>query len=180
MLDDCDQPGVFWAAKHFLELNPGWREIGSAFDRFDPSRPFETMRSSVPGVGYLILQAPECFEIAATRVSFTYSGFRRLGISGFRVHPTAGSGMGELHTKIFLCSFPDDEIQGKPQQLVTTYSAPIASAGWEEMVTLEEPFLTDLDTWTTTREAELAFARYSTTDGAPLTLAQRPELIVTD
>ena len=180
VLDDCDQPGVFWAAKHFLELNPGWREVSGAFAAFEPANPFATMRSSVPGVGYLILQAPRSFEITANPISFTYSRFRQRGIGGFRVHPTAGSAAGELHAKIFLRSFHDEESAGKPQQLVTTHSAPIDVAGRDQTVTLDEPFLTDLDTWTTTREAELAFVWHGRDGAAPLTLSQRPELIVTD
>jgi len=41
------------------------------------------------------LQAPESYEIAATPISFTYSRFRQRGVSGYRVHPTAGSGTGD-------------------------------------------------------------------------------------
>ena len=180
VLDDCDQPGVFWAAKHFLELNPGWREVSGAFAEFDPARPFATMRSSVPGVGYLILQAPEAYEITANPVSFTYSRFRQRGIGGFRLHPTGRSGAGELHAKIFLRSFFDEESAGKPEQLVTTCSAAIDPAGPDQTVALDEPFLTDLDTLVTTREAELAFVWHAGVGEAPLSLAQRPELIVTD
>jgi predicted O-methyltransferase YrrM len=167
ILDDCDQPGVFWAAKHFLDLNPGWREVSGVFDDFDAARPFASMRSSVEDVGYLILEVPETFEITQNPISFSYSRFRQRGIGGFRIHPTANSGAGELGA-------------GKPEQLVTSFSTVIEKTEDMQSISLDQPFLTELDTWVTTREAELAFVWYPRDGATPLSLAERPELIVTD
>lgn len=180
ILDDCNQPGVFWAAKHFLELNPGWREVSGVFDDFDATRPFATMRSSVEGVGCLILEAPQAFEITHNPISFTYSGIRQRGIGGFRLEPTADSGTGDLHVEIFLRSFYDDESAGKPEQLDTSFSTTIEDTQGIQTVALDQPFLTDLDTRATTRQAELAFIWHPRDGATPLRLAERPELIVTD
>ena len=180
ILDDCDQPGVFWAAKHFLELNPGWREVSGVFDEFDPTRPFATMRSSVEGIGYLILAAPEAFEISGNPISFSYTRFRQRGIGGFRLHSTAASGAGELHAKITLRSFYDDEAAGQPEQLETAFSTALEAAAGVQTIALEQPFLTALDAQATTREAELAFIWQPRDGRTPLRLAERPELIITD
>lgn len=51
VLDDYDQPGVFWAAKDFLARNPHWHDPAGVLAGGEPA-------PSVPETGFVILQGP--------------------------------------------------------------------------------------------------------------------------
>jgi predicted O-methyltransferase YrrM len=63
VMDNAEQAGPFKAARQFLKENPAWREIGDSIARYDPLRPFERDRASLPETTFVLLQAPGYLSI---------------------------------------------------------------------------------------------------------------------
>lgn len=175
IMDDFDQPGVFWATKHFLGLNPGWREIGGVFDNFDPNTPFESIRPSVSGTNFLVLAAPDLVEIGDNLRVFEYDGIRETAMMGYGLRLAPGNAPGRLHTKIYLRSFYVDDSHGDPQQLEVLWSADITAGEGEQAVLFEAPLATDYDQALSNRQLEINLVWSPADSRSPLRLMQRPE-----
>lgn len=65
VMDNAEQTGPFRASRVFLDANPAWREIGSAIADYDPLKPFNRARASLPDTSFLLLQAPASLSIGA-------------------------------------------------------------------------------------------------------------------
>jgi hypothetical protein len=177
VMDDFDQPGVYWATKHFLELNPGWREVGGAFDAFNPVSPFTSMRPSIENTEYLILAAPVHIEVGANPAVLEYPNFKQPGISAFTLNVSPDSGSGRLHAKIFLRSFYHDPADGDAEQLDMTLSTAIEASAGDTAVTFEKPFVSTRDPLKSYRQVEITLL-WEPDDGAtPLRLTRRPQPI---
>ena len=65
VMDNSEQTGPFNAARAFIEANPSWREIGSALSSYDPFKPFDRTRASLPFTSFIVLRAPDHVPIGA-------------------------------------------------------------------------------------------------------------------
>jgi predicted O-methyltransferase YrrM len=65
VMDNSEQTGPYSAARVFLEANPSWGEIGSALAAYDPFKPFDRTRASLPFTSFIVLQAPSHVPIGA-------------------------------------------------------------------------------------------------------------------
>ncbi|MBI1983191.1 MAG: class I SAM-dependent methyltransferase [Acidobacteria bacterium] len=135
VLDNAELPGVFWATKHFLSLNPGWEEITGTLGAYALDNPFglteaplNTLKSPIEGVMTLVLLAPPCIQVADRPISFEYDLSRTPAadiwtryrnffarkqavtsvdhVRGFVLRLSEQSGNGILHTKAYLRGFP--------------------------------------------------------------------------
>ena len=104
VMDNSDQSGPFKASRVFLEANPAWRELGSAVSSYDPSRPFDSERASMPMTSFIILQAPEHLSIGEGPHSQGQVPIERPHVAGLAfdiVKPTKGT----LFYQVFLRGF---------------------------------------------------------------------------
>ena len=178
VMDNSEQPGVFWSAKHFARLNPGWHVLGDVFARHDEGDPFQTMSSSLPGMDFVVLLAPEHIEITETPVSFDCGRLQELAVEGFHLDPLAGNKEGILHIQIFLRTFPFDERDGVPIQHMELMAVPIEANQGACFIAIdppEEP--TDLDPARSYRRCEVVLAWKPTDGPEPLRLSSKPALI---
>jgi predicted O-methyltransferase YrrM len=69
VMDNFEQAGPCRAARVFLQENPAWAEIGDAIAAYDPVKPFERARASLPWTSFAVLQAPDHLSIGAEAFS---------------------------------------------------------------------------------------------------------------
>ena len=180
IMDDYSQPGVYWATKHFLELNPGWREISGVFDDFDPNAPFESIRPSVPDTDFLVLAAPDHFEIGEKPGVFEYARCRETAMSGYKLNLGSGNVTGQLHALVYLRSFFEDGSLGDPEQLELKVTADISADGGEQVVSFDTLLATAYERSLTMREVEINLV-WTPSDGrTPLRLLQQPEPVMSN
>ncbi len=177
VMDDFDQPGVYWATKQFLELNPDWREIGGAFDAFDPASPFTSMRPSIENTEYLVLAAPAHIEVGSKPLVLEYPNFEQPGITGFTLHVSPDSGNGRLHAKIFLRSFYHDGADGDAEQLDMTFNTAVNATAGNTAVTFAAPFVSTRDRSRSYRQVEITLIWEPDDSGKPLRLIRCPDPI---
>ncbi len=178
IMDDFDQPGVFWGTKHFLDLNPGWRELGGVFDAYDAHAPFESVRPSIEGTGFLVLAAPDHFEVGAKPAVFEHGKFAETAVEGFTVDVAPGCDAGTIHGLVFLRSFYDDEGNGDPEQLELKCTAVLSGAPGEQTVLFDRPLSTAISRDLSKREVELNLIWASSNGAKPLRLTRKPEPIL--
>lgn len=107
VMDNAEQSGPFTAARTYLSLNPGWRELGRAVADHDPLNPFDACRASIPGTGFILLQAPSCLSVGEGPRSW---GQVPMGTSRVRglVFTLAGGTAGTLHFQVICRAFFSD------------------------------------------------------------------------
>ena len=180
IMDDYSQPGVFWATKHFLDLNPGWREISGVFDDFDPHAPFESIRPSIPNTDFLVLAVPDYIEVGEAPSVFEYGRYRETAMSGYNLNLGPGNVAGRLHAMVYLRSFYEDGSLGDPEQLELIISSDISGDGGEQAVSFGASLATAYDRALTMRQVEINLV-WSPSDGrTPLRLHQRPEPVMSN
>ena len=69
-VDNIAQPGPFLAARDFLAVNPGWRELGGLTEKSDTSRSFDRARSVIPNTDFIVLQAPTSYVVTNRPTTF--------------------------------------------------------------------------------------------------------------
>jgi predicted O-methyltransferase YrrM len=57
-VDNISQPGPFIAARDFLRLHVGWREVGASIENYRPQYPFDRHRGAIDGTDFCVLRAP--------------------------------------------------------------------------------------------------------------------------
>jgi len=97
LMDNAEQSGPWRATREFLEANPGWREIGGAIARATPSQPFDAHRASLPDTHFLILKAPDHFDIAAGPHSWGEKRIWKSMVKGLHLDLPAQVTRGTLH-----------------------------------------------------------------------------------
>lgn len=177
IMDDYDQPGVFWATKHFLDLHPGWREIGGVFEAFDPGAPFASIRPSVPDTGFLILKAPDAIEVAGAPKVFEIKDYQSIGISGIDFTMLPGHGGGRIDLKIYMRSFYRDPRNGDPEQKELTFSDTVEPDNTSHTMTFDAPLRSSYDPNRASRELEINMVWTPTQDRQALNLAADPHPI---
>ena len=108
IMDNADQSGPFYASQQFLAHNWGWQEVGGAMARFDPSRPFDPIRSSVPETTFLILRAPDSHLVQAAPQSWGQQWISASRVYGFAIDLAPQSRRGLLHFQGTLRAFRDE------------------------------------------------------------------------
>ncbi len=177
VMDDYDQPGVFWAVKHFLDAHPEWQEVSGVFDGYDPAAPFESMRPSVPETKFLVLQRRERFVLGdTTPASFDIASLAEPGLRGFRVS-LEPSPAGMLHAKVFLRSFYLDGNQGDPEQVQTVAQGLVAVGSREVEILFDAPLFNSHPLSGTRREVEIVLMWQPAAEGDFLALRAAPHPI---
>jgi predicted O-methyltransferase YrrM len=178
VMDNCEQPGVFLAARRFLEDNPGWRELGDAIYSYREASPFEGLRPSYPDSSFLILQAPAgvCLSAAAP-TAFQTGSLAEPGLRGveFAIDPRHGGGA--LHLMTFFRSFHHDLSVGQPEQKLDVARIDLAPGQGEARLAYAEPFLTAFDPTQSFRKFEFILAWTPRVRSEPLRLLQPPMAI---
>jgi hypothetical protein len=130
LMDDANQSGPFWAAKAFLDQNPGWKELGNCLGLAQAEDPFGPLPSLFAESKFLVLQAPR--EVVIGRVPYSTGevGFGERQLDGFQFSLLPGQ-HGELVGRAFLRGFPGGE---DPEQLQTRFRMEVCG---EEQRTLQ-------------------------------------------
>ncbi len=174
-MDDYNQPGVFWAAKNFLELNRGWREIGGVFDQFDTNAPFESIRPSIPNTAFLILSAPDAIEVTGKPKVFEYNNYTSHDVSGVNFSLLSDHDGGKIEVKTFFRSFFYDNKHGNPQQLQFTGSTKIPVGVTDVSLIFDDVLYTDLDPSISYRNIEVNIIWVPHKNGQTLKLSIPPQ-----
>ena len=175
VIDDFNQPGVFWAVKHFLRLNPTWRERGGAMDAWRPNDPFGSIRESVPGSNFLILAAPAVLEIVDTPVPFEGSPFTEPGVSGFELDLAVENARGFLHGMVTLRSSSTAQDGVLPEQQMVVTKTMLEATPGRCVVNLPAPLITQHDPATSLRSVEIALSWQCLDGRHPLRLQVEPK-----
>jgi hypothetical protein len=109
VMDNAEQSGPFYAAKQFLNENPGWEELGTALSQYSPSHPFDKDRSSIQLTTFLVLQKPKSYLIYSTPSSTTQVKINQSKVRGinFKISKQS-SKVGVLHVQAILRAFIDE------------------------------------------------------------------------
>lgn len=88
-VDNVDQAGPFLAARDFLSVNPGWRELGASLRDYNPARAFDPQRKMIAKTGFTALRAPRTFCVDARPRDFGVIRWSRNSVSGVRLQAQA-------------------------------------------------------------------------------------------
>lgn len=180
VLDDYDQPGVFWGAKHFLDAHADWQEISGVFDDLDPSAPFDTMRPTIPDTKFLVLQRTAQIRLGnGTPLSFDVPQLEAAGLAGVGATVEAPCA-GTLHAKIFLRSFFRDGTKGDPEQMQTVVATAVAEGRHDVTAMFGAALFNTHPLDDTRREVEIILIWQPKTGDAALTLNAPPHPIPAD
>jgi len=139
IMDNSEQSGPFKASRVFLEANPAWREIGSAVSSYDPFRPFDRERASMPMTSFVILQAPEHLSIGEGPISPGQVSIESPQVAGLAfdiIKPAKGT----LFYQVFLRGFADGNRWLR--ELRTEGSMPVDGTGRIEL-RFDRPLIID-------------------------------------
>jgi predicted O-methyltransferase YrrM len=117
VMDDANQSGPFWAAKVFLEQNPGWMELGDCLSLADSNDPFGPLPSLFEGSKFLILKASSQVCVGQLPYSTGEVSYSERQLAGLELSLVPGQ-TGELLGRAFLRGFPGGE---NPEQLQTRF-----------------------------------------------------------
>jgi predicted O-methyltransferase YrrM len=121
LVDNVSQPGPYYAAVDFLQLNPDWTQCKARDPQWaDPNKAFDRERTSVPETDFEILRVPRGYSIGSRPVTFGEMP-SATEVKGLRIH--AESGGGTLHAQCVLRGF----LPGAEE--VTTAALDIAKPG---------------------------------------------------
>jgi predicted O-methyltransferase YrrM len=106
VMDNSEQSGPFKASRAFLAANPAWRELGASVATYDPTKPFDRTRASLPGTSFVVLQAPDHLSITAGPHSHGQKRIDSQRVNGL-LFDVRGSAKGTLFYQVFLRGFAD-------------------------------------------------------------------------
>jgi predicted O-methyltransferase YrrM len=108
VMDNSDQTGPFHATREFVARNPAWQEIGGALASYDPSRPFDPTRSSMPpGATFVVLRSPDFLSIGAGPHGWGQVAAALPTVSALRLDLPDQVTSGTLSYEVFLRGFAD-------------------------------------------------------------------------
>jgi predicted O-methyltransferase YrrM len=106
VMDNSDQTGPFHASRSFVASHPAWREIGGALAAYDPSRPFDVTRTSMPpGTFFIVLRAPDFVSIGAGPHGWGQVPIHSPTVTGLSLDLPAQATSGTLFYQAFLRGF---------------------------------------------------------------------------
>lgn len=104
-VDNVAQPGPFFAARDFLAINSGWREVGGSTDNYQRSRAFDRARSVVPETDFLVLRAPDAYVVTDRPATFGRVRWWSLKVDGLELQLAEPAGRGSLDLQIVFRGF---------------------------------------------------------------------------
>jgi len=104
-VDNISQPGPFWAARTFLSNNPDWRQLGGSFATADTTKAFDFDRWRIPGIDFMVLQAPRYLPISRIPWTFGQSRYDQNIVTGLLVRLVETCEPGTLHAQAVLRGF---------------------------------------------------------------------------
>jgi predicted O-methyltransferase YrrM len=107
VMDNAEQTGPFQAARSFIANQPGWRELGSSIAHYDPRRPFDRERTSLPGTTFVVLQAPPHLSIGTGPHSWGQKAAAAPFAGGLSLELLPQVTAGTLHYQALLRGFAD-------------------------------------------------------------------------
>jgi predicted O-methyltransferase YrrM len=106
LMDDFEQTGPCRAARLFLQENPAWKEAGDAIAAYDPGKPFERVRASLPWTSFAVLQAPNHLSIGSEVFSRGQASIDVSKVNGLTLDVAAPC-KGILNCQVILRGFAD-------------------------------------------------------------------------
>ena len=175
VMDNVEQTGVYWAVKTFLSICPDWRELGTSIKEYDPGNPYNTMKPSIPGSSFLILQAPKQMMITDRPRSFMTSYASERGLAGFDLTFNGEQEDGIMSALTFFRSFWHGGYSGEAEQKMEIVSFPIAKGETARRIQFSEPFMTGHVPAHSYRTYEIVLSWLPKGKGSPIELIKPPE-----
>jgi len=107
VMDNSEQSGPFKASRLFMEQNPAWSELGTSISTYDPFKPFDRTRASLPHTSFVVLKSPDHLSIGPGPQSWGQSKVSVTQLSGLRFEIVSPSAHGTLFYQVFLRGFAD-------------------------------------------------------------------------
>jgi len=104
-VDNIAQPGPFLAARDFLAVNPGWRELGGLTEKSDTSRSFDRARSVIPNTDFIVLQAPTSYVVTNRPTTFGRLRWWSPAVNGLELQLNESAATGSLDIQVVLRGF---------------------------------------------------------------------------
>ena len=104
-VDNIAQPGPFLAARDFLAVNPGWRELGGLTEKSDTSRSFDRARSVIPNTDFIVLQAPTSYVVTNRPTTFGRLRWWSPAVNGLELQLNGSAATGSLDIQVVLRGF---------------------------------------------------------------------------
>ena len=180
VLDNVDQPGPFWAVKHFLARNPAWRETGGAIDRHDKADPFGSIRPSIPDTSFIVLAAPDRPSLTETPSCFDHSiDLSDVKLDGFTLSPAPDCPAGMVHSLVYFRSFQGPPQEPRfPEELMTLGKSLVAAGADPGVVGLTEPLVANGLPAPTSRRCEIILTWQPLDEASALCLTEPPRPVV--
>jgi predicted O-methyltransferase YrrM len=105
VVDNIAQPGPFFAARDFVNANPGWREHGTALQSFDTTKSFDRERRSIIDTDFLVLRAPHNYIVDGRPWNVNRIRQRSNTVSGLNLQVATDSGASTLDVQVVLRGF---------------------------------------------------------------------------
>lgn len=153
VMDNAEQSGPFRAAREFLAGHPAWRELGGAVAAYNPSQPFDTARSSLPGTTFVVLQGPAHLAVGPSPASWGNKRIEADAIDGFALDLPPQTAAGTLHFQAIFRAFGDGNRAGLELKEVGRLDVDLAARG----TSLQQRFAARLDAAAFRRFADAAF-----------------------
>jgi predicted O-methyltransferase YrrM len=140
VMDNAEQTGPFHASRTFVAHHPAWRELGATLASYNPFRPFDVDRASLPGTSFVVLQAPDHLSISADPHSWGQLRTELPAVAGFALELPAQVTSGTLIYQAILRMFGEAlgdvrelksigslrvDLTGSPAKLTPTLSVPL-------------------------------------------------------
>jgi hypothetical protein len=176
VLDNFDQPGPFYAVKHFLAHNPGWREAGGAMDAHDDGNLFASIQPSIPDTSFIVLAAPEVRQVIQSPSSFDHSvALTEVTLDGFYLAPTPDRPPGMLHSLVYFRSFQGPPQEPRfPEELMAVGKSMVAAGAAPGLVGLSQPLVANGLPSPTSRRCEIVLVWQALKGSDALCLTEPP------
>jgi predicted O-methyltransferase YrrM len=107
-IDNVDQAGPFLAARDFLSINPGWRELGSSLGDYNPEKAFDAQRK-IANTDFIALRAPRTYYVDGRPRVFSLIRWWRNSVSGVRLQALSPRRPGKLTVQVVFRGFGGKE-----------------------------------------------------------------------
>lgn len=174
VMDNINQSGPLWAAKVFLQQNPGWTELGECLAVTESASPFSHPATLLPCSHFLLMQAPQQAGIGSLPFStgqVRFDGGELTGVD-FLLEPEQ---FGELTGRVFLRGFPPDQ---SPEEIEGLWRVDV-SGETRCTAVLDRPLQVKLNADGTrpTQTTEVVALWRPAQSGRPLRLAAPPRVV---
>ena len=110
-VDNIAQPGPFLAARDFLAVNPGWRELGGLTEKHNTPRSFDRARSTIPNTDFIVLQAPRSYVVNNRPTTFGRQRWWSPAVNGLELQLHEPAATGFLDIQVVLRGFGSQPVE---------------------------------------------------------------------